>query len=80
MFRYIIIRTRNYVYRLIICTVILVNKRFAFEDKLKVYYEEVQNQIQHNFPTLIIHTYLYIVFNYNPISNKILYYYKRIRL
>jgi len=30
----------------------MTNKVFAFEEKLKIYYEEIQNQIFHNFPTL----------------------------
>jgi len=30
----------------------MANKVFALEEKLKIYHEEVQNQIFHNFPTL----------------------------
>jgi len=30
----------------------MTNKVFAFEEKLKIYDEEIQNQIFHNFPTL----------------------------
>lgn len=30
----------------------MANKVFAFEEKLKIYYEEIQNQIFHNFLTL----------------------------
>ncbi|KAL4101107.1 hypothetical protein QTP88_021127 [Uroleucon formosanum] len=30
----------------------MANKVFAFEEKLEIYYKEIQNQILHNFPTL----------------------------
>lgn len=30
----------------------MANKVFAFEEKLSIYYEEIQNQIFHNFPTV----------------------------
>jgi len=30
----------------------MANKVFAFEEKLEIYYKEIQNQIPHNFPTL----------------------------
>jgi len=31
----------------------MVNKVFAFEEKLEIYYKEIQNKVLHNFPTLI---------------------------
>ncbi|XP_071053567.1 EPM2A-interacting protein 1-like [Onthophagus taurus] len=31
----------------------MANKVIAFEEKLKIYYEEMQNQISRNFPTII---------------------------
>lgn len=30
----------------------MANKVFAFEEKLKTYYEEIQNKVFHNFPTV----------------------------
>lgn len=30
----------------------MANKVFAVEEKLEIYYKEVQNQMLHNFPTL----------------------------
>ena len=30
----------------------MASKVFAFEEKLEIYYKEIQNQILHNFPTL----------------------------
>jgi hypothetical protein len=31
----------------------MANKVFAFEEKLEIYYKEIQNKVIHNFPTLI---------------------------
>jgi hypothetical protein len=30
----------------------MANKVFAFEEKLEIYYKEIQNKVLHNFPTL----------------------------